>query len=106
KLPAGEHAADVDSERPVEEDTAGHSSDTGQGSAGCELAWPAARGRRRPTRLGLTIQFESRPDDLHLGRLVESTVWVNDAHAAYRRAAATRAEGYHLALTVAMALAP
>jgi hypothetical protein len=63
------------------------------------------RGRKRPTRLGLTIQFESRPEDAELGRLVESTVWVNDAHPAYRRAVATRAEGYHLALTVAMALA-
>jgi hypothetical protein len=51
------------------------------------------------------IQFESRPDDDDLGRLVESTVWVNDAHPAYRRAVASRSEGYHLALTVAMALA-
>jgi hypothetical protein len=33
-------------------------------------------------------------------------VWVNEAHPAYRRAAASRSEGYHLALTVAMALAP
>jgi len=31
---------------------------------------------------------------------------VNDAHPAYRRAAASRSEGYHLALTVAMVLAP
>jgi hypothetical protein len=31
-------------------------------------------------------------------------VWVNDAHPAYRRAAASRAEGYHIALTVALAL--
>jgi hypothetical protein len=74
--------------------------------AGSHLTWPGGRGRRRPGRLGLTIQFESRPDDPQLGRLVESTVWVNDAHPAYLRAAASRAEGYHLALTVAMALAP
>jgi hypothetical protein len=66
---------------------------------------PARRGPRRPTRLGLTIQFETRPDLLTLGRLVETTVWVNDAHPAYRRAAASRSEGYHLALSVAMALA-
>lgn len=65
---------------------------------------PATRGVRRPVRLGLSIQFESRPDDPTLGRLIETTVWVNDAHPAYRRAAASRAEGYHLALTVAMAL--
>jgi hypothetical protein len=33
-------------------------------------------------------------------------VWVNEAHPAYRRAVASRAEGYHVALAVAMALAP
>jgi Histidine kinase-, DNA gyrase B-, and HSP90-like ATPase len=65
---------------------------------------PASRGPKRPARLGLTIQYESRPDDANLGRLVESTVWINDAHPAYRRAVASRSEGYHLALTVAMSL--
>jgi len=54
----------------------------------------------------LSLEFESRPGDPNLGRLVESTVWVNDAHPAYLRAAASRAEGYHLALTVALSLAP
>jgi hypothetical protein len=38
--------------------------------------------------------------------LVESRVWVNEAHPAYRRAVASRSEGYHLALAVALALAP
>lgn len=71
-----------------------------------DVSWPGARARKRPARLGLTIQFENRPDDPGLGRLLESTVWVNEAHPAWQRAAATRAEGYHLALTVAMALAP
>jgi hypothetical protein len=61
---------------------------------------------RRPARYGLNIQFEARPDDPELGRLVESTVWVNEAHPAYRRASASRSEGYHVALAVAMALAP
>jgi hypothetical protein len=61
---------------------------------------------RRPARYGLSIQFEDRPDDPELGRLVESTVWVNEAHPAYRRAAASRSEGYHVAVAVAMALAP
>jgi hypothetical protein len=70
-----------------------------------ELPGRAGKGPKRPIRLGLTIQYESRPEDGELGRLVESTVWVNDAHPAYRRAVASRAEGYHLALTVAMALA-
>ncbi len=64
------------------------------------------RGPRRPARYGLRVQFEDQPESLELGRLVESTVWVNAAHPAYRRAVASRAEGYHLALSVAMALAP
>jgi len=34
------------------------------------------------------VDFEERPEDPALGRLVESTLWVNEAHAAYRRAAA------------------
>ncbi|HET9253332.1 MAG TPA: ATP-binding protein [Candidatus Eisenbacteria bacterium] len=61
---------------------------------------------RRPARYGLTIEFETRCDQDELARLVESTVWVNDAHPAYRRAVASRSEGYHLALSVALALAP
>jgi Histidine kinase-, DNA gyrase B-, and HSP90-like ATPase len=63
-------------------------------------------GRRRPARYGLALQFESRPDDLELGRLVESTIWINEAHPAYERAVASRSVGYHVALTVALALAP
>lgn len=38
-------------------------------------------------------------------RLIESTVWINTAHPAHRRAVASRAEGYHAALGVAVALA-
>ena len=89
---------DEGSERPREAEEAGH--------GGSDVTWPAGRGRRRPSRVGLNLEFESRPDDPSLGRLVESTVWVNDAHPAYLRAAASRAEGYHLALTVALSLAP
>jgi len=70
-----------------------------------EVDVPSTNGRRQPTRLGLNIQFESRPDDPELGRLVDTTIWVNEAHPAYRRAAASRAEGYHVALSVALALA-
>jgi hypothetical protein len=70
------------------------------------LTLPGARGPRKPARYGLGIQFESREGSAELGRLIESTVWVNEAHAAYRRAVASRSEGYHLALTVALALAP
>ena len=64
----------------------------------------AAGGTRRPTRYGLAVDFEERPESHDLGRLVESTVLVNTAHPAFARAVASRAEGYHAALTVAMAL--
>ena len=63
-------------------------------------------GRRRPARYGLLVQFESRPADAELGRLVDSTIWINDAHPAYARAVASRSLGYHTALAVALALAP
>ncbi|MGH9890887.1 MAG: hypothetical protein ACREA0_02650, partial [bacterium] len=61
---------------------------------------------RRPVHSGLTIRFGHRPDDSELGRLEDSTVWVNEAHPTFRRAAALRSEDYHVALTVALALAP
>jgi molecular chaperone HtpG len=64
-----------------------------------------SRAPKVPARLGLRIDFESRPDDAELGVLRESTVWINDAHPAYKRAVASRSEGYHLALAVSMALA-
>jgi hypothetical protein len=70
------------------------------------LVLPAKGGARRPAHYGLDIQFEDRPDDIEIGRLQESTVWVNRAHPAYRRALASRSIGYHIALAVAMALAP
>ena len=63
-------------------------------------------GRRRPARYGLLVQLESRPGESELGRLVDSTIWVNDAHPAYARAVGSRSLGYHTALTVALALAP
>lgn len=63
-------------------------------------------GRRRPARFGLLVQFEERPGDAELGRLVDSTIWINDAHPAYARALASRSLGYHTALAVALALAP
>ena len=69
-------------------------------------AVPGGGRERRAPRYGLGIQFEARPDDPELAQLVESTVWVNESHPAYRRAVASRSEGYHVALAVAMALAP
>ena len=52
------------------------------------------------------MQFESRSDDPELARLVDSTVWINDAHPAFTRAIRSRSLGYHTALAVALALAP
>ena len=75
-------------------------------TATAEARLPGGRGASpRPGRYGLAIQFEERPDDPELARLVESTVWINEAHPAYRRASASRAEGYHIALASALALA-
>ena len=74
-------------------------------AAVAEATLPEAAGSaRRPTRYALAVDFEQRPESNELGRLVESTVLVNTAHPAYGRAVASRAEGYHAALTVAMAL--
>ena len=71
-----------------------------------ELPALAGAGPRRPARYGLMIHYESRPEAPDLARLEDTVVWVNDAHPAYVRAVASRSEGYHLALCVAMALAP
>jgi len=65
-----------------------------------------ARPRRRPAHYALGIDLENRPEDPLLSRLVESTVRINTGHPAYRRAEASRSIGYHLALSVAMALTP
>jgi len=71
-----------------------------------DISLPEGRRTRKPGHYGLRIRFEDRPEDPELGRLIESTVWVNSAHPAYRRASSSRSEGYHLAVTAAMALAP
>ena len=71
-----------------------------------EAMIPSAPGPKRAARYGLSIEFETRSSDPEIARLIESTVWVNDAHPAFRRAVLSRSEGYHLALAVAMALAP
>ena len=69
-------------------------------------ALPGSHAPRRRAQYGLSLRFEARPDDDELGRLVDSTIWVNDAHPAFARATRSRSLGYHLALTVALALAP
>jgi len=66
---------------------------------------PGGKGRSRSGHYGLTIRLESHEGDPELGRLVESTVVINAAHPAYHRAVASRSEGYHIALAVALALA-
>jgi hypothetical protein len=98
---------------PTAPDAESPASATGEDAAGSPPPPPptpvspgGSRGPKRPTRFGLSIQFERRPDDPAPGRLVESTVWVNEAHPAFVRAAASRSEGYHLAITVALVLAP
>jgi hypothetical protein len=107
---SGETSAPVSDESAAEPDERELSSETSppaeSRSVAASMPLPGGRGNRRPARYGLTIQFERRPGDPALGRLVESTVWVNEEHPAYRRAVASRSEGYHLALTVGMALAP
>ncbi len=85
---------------PVETDTPSPQSGPATGHIAPEVR------TRRPARYALNIQFESRHDDPELAHLIESTVWVNEAHPAYRRAVASRSEGYHVALAVALALAP
>ena len=67
---------------------------------------PGPVGPRRPVRFGLRLSFDRRDDDEDVARLVESTVSVNTSHPSYTRALATRAIGYHVAVAVAMALAP
>lgn len=59
-----------------------------------------------PMRCGLTMQFESRPEAAAVGRLVDSSIRINEAHPAYLRAAASRAIAYHTAMAAALALAP
>jgi hypothetical protein len=94
-------------ESPPQPGTRTAQSDAHAASVTGDVRLPGGRGgERRPGRYGLVIQFEARPDDAELARLVESTVWVNEAHPAYRRAAASRSEGYHIALASALALAP
>jgi hypothetical protein len=63
-------------------------------------------GASRHARYGLHVEFEFNPDDEELARLVDSTVRINEAHPAYRRAALTRSLAYHIGLSVALARAP
>ncbi len=103
----GRQAADVAGGDPggMREERSAEPHEPAEPAPGVEGALPpSGNGPRRPTRYGLAIDFEERPESQELGRLVESTVLVNASHPAYLRAVASRAEGYHAALAVAMAL--
>ncbi len=91
---------------PSDEYTAVTEPATSTISDSASAMFPGHGRSRAPMRYGLGIQFEDNPDNSELGRLVESTVWINQAHPAYRRALASRSVGYHISLTVALALAP
>ncbi len=104
--PAAERAPD-DVSPPVGEAAGSASEAPAEPRVPGGAAFPSGTARaRRPQTYGLRIAFEARPDDSGFARLVESTIWVNEAHPAYRRAVASRSEGYHVALSAAMALAP
>ncbi len=79
-----------------------------EGGADPEREGEAGAGgpRSRAQRYGLSLQFEDRSGDPELARLIENTVWINTAHPAYVRAEATRSTAYHVAVAVALALAP
>jgi len=104
-----EHLEEV-KEPTAQEPTDGEATDAEPAQTGARnhdgIMLPGKSGARKPAHYGLDIQFEDRPEDLEIGRLQESTVWVNRSHPAYRRALASRSIGYHMALAVAMALAP
>lgn len=98
-------AADGAGGRAAVEDRGREASDAVGGASG-RVHLPGRGRARKPATLSLQIRFETLQGEITLARLIESTVWVNDAHPAFRRAAATRAEAYHIALAVAAALAP
>lgn len=91
---------------PTDQDTAVTEPPTSTIPASTSAMFPGHGRSHAPMRYGLGIQFEDNPDNSELGRLVESTVWINHAHPAYRRALASRSVGYHISLAVALALAP
>ncbi|MEX2660413.1 MAG: ATP-binding protein [Vicinamibacterales bacterium] len=109
KPPSSEPApasAEAPADKPPSSEPIPASAEATAGKPSASAPESSVPGRRRPVRYGLLVQFESRPGDTELGRLVDSTIWINEAHPAFVRAAASRSTGYHTALTVALALAP
>ena len=74
-------------------------------TGGIDAAAPG-NGATRRARYGLSLRFERRAEDQELARLLENTIWINEAHPAYARAESSRALAYHIALSTALALAP
>lgn len=101
-IPPGDTPAVERSEGASSDSEHGRKSETSKPT----IQLPGGSGPKRPAHYGLTIQLEERPNDQELGRLIESTIWVNRAHPAYRRAEASRSTGYHISLALALALAP
>ncbi len=95
-------AATLTAPIPTESPEHAAGTDAASGSDGGLRSDATARGQR----YGLSLQFEARPGDPELARLIENTVWINTDHAAYKRAESTRSTGYHIAVAVALALAP
>jgi len=91
---------------PAPEEPSGRDAASDANAADANGGGLRAAGAARGQRYGLSLQFEARPGDPELARLIENTVWINTDHAAYQRAEATRSTGYHIAVAVALALAP
>src|SRR5262249_61733194 len=53
---------------------------------------------------GLRIGFDDARERDDLGWLLENTIWINRAHPAYRKAASTGNESYHVVLGVVWVL--
>lgn len=112
--PPAETGSEAETERNRPDDEAGGPEESAPESPstpsdqdlGADAPVPGRSARKKKGKYTIEIRFESRGEDHGLARLVESTVWVNDQHPAWHRAEASRAEGYHIALCVAMALAP
>jgi hypothetical protein len=68
----------------------------------------ALAGRREagsPRAAGLAVAYEDRPDREEPAWIAGGSLRINRAHPAFRRAVQERAEGYHLAVAAAWAIA-
>ena len=89
---------------PTPRSSAAPHPDVPESAAGAAAA--PGNGTARRARYGLSLRFERRAGDPELARLLENTIWINEAHPAYSRAESSRALPYHIALSTALALAP